>query len=285
MTIKAEIIKDSIGPNKIRLTTFVLTYPRFIHSEFMTHRNFSRSSSSSRAIPFEKQVQAIKDDMAMPLEFRSNKPGMQAGEALSLKHQEACRHLWKESFRQVLKQAKDMHLFGVHKQYINRLLEPYSHITVVVSATEYANFFALRYHSMAQPEMYELAKQMWEAYQASVPVSRPVGHMHLPFVSEEEYELVGNDTEMLGVLLRKSVACCARVSYMNHDSTKPTQEQNDDLFERLVGSDPKHSSPAEHQAKATELDSFYGNFRGWLQLRKMIENENITEFKGPKEDL
>ena len=284
MTISAEIIKDSVSDYGKRITTFVLKYPRFIHGEIMSHRSLSRNASSSRAIPFNKQVQAIKDDMAMPISFRKNQPGMQSGEELSEAEQASCRYLWKESFNQVLKHAEDLHLFGVSKESVNRLLEPYSHITVICTATEYANFFTLRYHNMAQPEFCELAKQMWEAYQVSVPVKRPAGEWHLPFISDEEYVSVWNSKAGLAKLIRKSVACCARVSYLNHDSTKPTDEQNDALYSRLVNATPGHLSPAEHQATPLSWnDDQSGNFFGWQQYRKTLEGENITEFNGPLE--
>lgn len=285
MTITAEVIKDSVSPSGGRITTYLLTYPRFIHSEFMTHRAFSRNASSSRAIPFEKQVQAIKEDMAKPLEFRKNQPGMQAAEPLTQREANVANYLWKEACRAALRHAEDLHILGVHKQYVNRLLEPYQHITVVCTATEFANFFALRYHTAAQPEICELAKLMWEAHEASVPHLRAPGEWHLPFVTEQEYMAAKHDEQLVQSLIRKSVACCARTSYNNHDSTKPTQDQNDFLYLRLLGAQPIHASPAEHQAMAlSNNDDWYGNFRGWKQYRKTLEGENITEFTGPLGD-
>ena len=44
----ATVIADSISPVGKRITTLELVYPRYIHSEFMTHRMFSRNASSSR---------------------------------------------------------------------------------------------------------------------------------------------------------------------------------------------------------------------------------------------
>lgn len=297
MTIEAKVICDSLGTNGVRLTTFVLKYPRFIHSEFMTHRAFSRNASSSRAIPFEKQVDMILQDPAMPLEFRENKKGMQAGEAVA--DQDKCVKIWKEAMQRAVEQAYALADKGVHKQYVNRILEPFAHISVVVSATEYSNFFALRYHSMAQPEIQELAKQMWEAYQRSTPELLIPGGWHLPFISKEDIE-AHTKFGMIAwnSLLIISVARCARVSYNNHDGTNSTFEQDFALYQRLVQAQPIHASPAEHQAKALEAtkvildfdtghytestnNDWSGNFRGWTQFRKTLGNENITEFKGP----
>ena len=51
MAYHAEVLIDSVNPAGQRLTTFVLRFPRFVLSEFNTHRMFSRNASSSRAIP------------------------------------------------------------------------------------------------------------------------------------------------------------------------------------------------------------------------------------------
>ncbi len=302
MTIEAKIICDSVGPNGVRLTTFVLKYPRFIHSEFMTHRAFSRNASSSRAIPFEKQVQMLLDEPALPLEFRRNQKGMQAGEPLTPIGQLAAEGLWLEARDKAIFQATELNKLGVHKQYVNRLIEPFSHISVVCTATEFSNFFALRHHSMAQPEIAELAKQMWETYSNNVPYLLSPGEWHLPFVTKEELKNASHDLQTYGgyshvvawdVLIKRSVARCARVSYLNHDGTTSTYEQDCALYDRLLAAQPIHASPAEHQAQVRSNDllgrrdatnysaSIYsGNLRGWIQYRKTLPGENITSFEG-----
>lgn len=306
MTIKVEINKDSVGPNGVRLTTFVLTYPRFFHSEFLTHRAFSRNASSSRAIPFEKQMKMIEEDMALPLEFRKNQKGMQAGEALDQAGQWAAESEWRQAGVQAISFAKTLSALGVHKQYVNRLVEPFAHITVVVSATEFANFFALRHHHMAQPEIAELAKQMWNQYSANEPQKLAVGDWHLPFVSKEEIKAQWDSIVDMSAaytdalwheamwlpLIKMSVARCARVSYLNHDGTKSSFEQDCALYNRLLADQPIHASPAEHQAQAIEkinsvnpitgnIEWWSGNFRCWRQYRQQLPGQNITHFKGP----
>lgn len=296
MTIEAKIICDSIGPNGVRLTTYVLKYPRFIHSEFMTHRMFSRNASSSRAIPFEKQLQMIVNDMAMPLEFRKNQKGMQAGEALDEKSQLKAEHAWITAANHAMAWAEKLSELGVHKQYVNRLVEPFVHISVVVTGTEYSNFFALRHHSMAQPEIAELARQMWEVYKTNQPYKLQLGCWHLPFVTTIEIanEFAAQDITKIdwSPLIKRSVARCARVSYNNHDGTSSTQEQDNALHDRLLAEQPIHASPAEHQAQAREHayegdcqwqctdEEFSGNLRGWTQYRKTLKGENITTFEG-----
>jgi thymidylate synthase ThyX len=45
--ISAKIIADSVSSDtNQRIITMELEYPRFIHSEFMTHRVFSRNAAS-----------------------------------------------------------------------------------------------------------------------------------------------------------------------------------------------------------------------------------------------
>lgn len=292
--IEAKIVLDSINSSGKRLTTFVLTYPRFIHSEFMTHRMFSRNASSSRAIPVKKQIQMVIDNPAIPLAFTKNKPGMQGGEVLDGQEARTAETLWLIARDNAVDQAQRLVDMEVHKQYANRILEPFAHITVVCTATEFANFFALRYHSMAQPEICELAKKMWEAYSASEPNPLKVGQWHLPFITNDDVVNVLNDVardenadagqEMLNQLIRCSVARCARVSYLNHDGKNPSWNEDNQLYERLLGNLPIHASPAEHQAEAlSDATTRCGNFIGWSQYRKLLENENIERFEGPSD--
>lgn len=286
--IEAKIVADSIGPSGVRLTTFVLTYPRFIHSEFMTHRVFSRNASSSRAIPVKRQIQMVIDNPAIPLAFTKNQKGMQGGEALTGEQEAAAIAAWLEARDRAVEMANKLSDLEVHKQYANRILEPYAHITVVCSATDWDNFFALRCHEAAQPEIHALADLMYDAYSRNRPQELYLGRWHLPFVSEEEKANVppysgdasGWRESAEALLVKFSVARCARVSYLNHEGTKPTMEQDLQLYDRLLGQIPIHASPAEHQAMA--IDSRYkrsGNFTGWEQYRKTLNNENITVFK------
>ena len=83
MTISAKVICDSLSPSGVRLTTMELNYHRFIHSEFMTHRMFSRNASSSRAIPIEKMITSVESSPAIPIYWGKNQPGMQAKEEIS----------------------------------------------------------------------------------------------------------------------------------------------------------------------------------------------------------
>jgi thymidylate synthase ThyX len=272
--IEASVVKDSVSPAGKRITTLQLKYPRFIHSEVMTHRAFSRNASSSRAIPVSAQLKSIKKDMAAPIHWGANKPGMQADKELSRFKIFLAKSLWTLAGRSACFFAGLMNKLGAHKQVVNRITEPFSYISVVLTATEFDNFFALRYHHMAQPEIYELAKKMYQAYSSSTPKQLELGQWHLPYVSEEE--VAEMDIEMA---LKCSVARCARVSYNNHDGTKPVIKKDLELYDRLLGHHPVHASPAEHQATPYKTKGkASGNLVGWRQYRKTIANENITTF-------
>lgn len=254
-----EIIKDSVSKAGCRLTTMKLVFPRYILAQFNTHRVFSRNASSSRAIPIDKMIEKIKANPAIPLTWGSNKAGMQAGEELddnTIAH--LAYDLWKDALCSVIKTAESLSAIGLHKQHVNRILEPFMLIEVLVTATEWDNFFELRCHKDAQPEIQYLANLMRDALDESRPVERLV---HLPFVDDD----IGEDKSF-----KLSTARCARVSYTLRDGS--TDEEKDiALHDRLVVEEPLHASPAEHQAVAMRDDRFNRNFRGWSMYRNKLE--------------
>lgn len=284
--IEAKIVADSIGDKSdIRITTFVLTYPRFIHSEFMTHRMFSRNASSSRAIPVKRALASIRNNMVIPSHIGANKAGMQADKEVSAWRRTAALVLWKALGHVACFTASLMDRLGVHKQVVNRVTEPWAHMTVVVTATEWANFFALRYHPMAQPEICELAKAMYAVYESNRPEVLKYSEWHLPFVKPYEwFDLLayhGRETAD-NIAIKLSVARCARVSYLTHEGRQPVREDDLKLYDRLLGVAPIHASPAEHQARCLDHPMRSGNFRGWEQYRKTLKDECVTTFIKPE---
>lgn len=283
--IEAKVIEDSISAEGFRLTTMQLVYPRFIHAEFMTHRVFSRNASSSRAIPVAKMIEQVRTNPAMPIHWGKNQPGMQANEQLTGADLAGAQDLWNLAAQQTANIAETMNRIGLHKQVANRILEPFQHIHVVVTATEWDNFFALRCHPDAQPEIHELADRMAEALGTSQPKIVGSEDWHLPYISQFERDCGQHNGRTLAAA---SAARCARVSYLTHDGQEPSIEKDLALYERLVGSEPIHASPTEHQGMPDyflepiedESDGnwswefAHGNFRGWVQHRKIIENEN-----------
>ncbi len=158
MAIEAKVLADSVAPNGRRLTTMLWTYPRAIHSEIMTHRAFSRNAASSRAIPTEKLIQRVVDDPWIPTYIGKNQKGMQAGELLTDDDLHEAQMQWLTARDQAVERARALVKIGVHKQVVNRIIEPWMWITVIVSATEWGNFFGLRDHPMAEPHFQELAR-------------------------------------------------------------------------------------------------------------------------------
>lgn len=264
MTISAKIIEDSVAPNGKRLTTLELKYPRFIHAEFMTHRVFGRNAGSSRAIPFKRMIKNILADTAMPIHWGKNQPGMQAKAELSPMRKAVARFTWFRARDAAITMARAMNRLGVHKQIVNRLVEPFSHIVVIVTATEWDNFFALRIHPDAQPEINELAKQIYREMAHSKPAKLGMGQWHLPYVRREERNNLVEAQAM-------SVARCARVSYLTHDGLHPDREKDIALYDRLIVQKPAHASPCEHQATPlAHADQRSRNLVGWFQLREEL---------------
>lgn len=299
MSFSAKVIADSISAAGKRITTMQLCYPRFIHAEFMTHRVFSRNASSSRAIPVAKMIEQVLSNPAMPIHWGKNQPGMQAAvehdASVDLgEHFDHCGSLtiqeaWRKAAEQAAIIAEAMSKAGYHKQVVNRILEPFQWMHVIVTATEWGNFFELRDHEDAQPEIRHLAQLMKLAMDGSIPDILKRDDWHLPYVTEGDIvdlqELAVSTGENWEDLARSvSAARCCRVSYLKHDGTRASLQEELDLCERLVGARPIHASPFEHQATPDWLfephgggkpywpnEKLHGNLFGWIQSRKLIE--------------
>jgi|SRR5581483_6331719 len=281
-----KILADSIAPNGQRLTTWELTYPRFVHSELMTHRLFSRNSASSRAIPTAKLINRVMTDPALPVWWGKNQTGMQALEELDPDAKEKAIEVWLKARDTMVGVAEELNKIGLHKQIANRVIEPWMFITVIVSATCYENFFHLRCHPDAQPEIGKIAKMMFETYISHVPTPLASGEWHVPLIDNEDIVrcfVKANGISPDGMstkeewanatyLIRKvSVGRCARVSYLTHDGIRDIN-QDIELHDKLKNSG--HWSPFEHVAMALDQPDRIGNFIGWLQYRKCFENEH-----------
>lgn len=310
--IVARIVQDSVSPEYDRITTFELEYPRFIHSELMTHRMLSRNAASSRAIPVNKMIEQVKNHPAMPIHWGANQKGMQAsGECSNLvflgltygaNESYEVEDTWKEAANRAADIAQAMSDAGYHKQIVNRLLEPFQVMKTVVTATEWNNFFHLRDHKDAQPEIAELARVMREAMEQSVPDIINNDQWHVPYINRA-YCPVSGPIYYLGDLdgseiplteeqaLKVSASCCAQVSYRLLDKSL---DKALGIYDSLVNSKPVHASPFEHQAKpmvyssngecssdgvthADRANNYWsGNFNGWIQHRQLIKDNVVT---------
>lgn len=280
--ISAEVIADSIDDQAEgwRVTTMVVTMHRFVLAEFNTHRVFSRNSASSRAIPLQRQIKRIREGVAYPVKWASEKPGMSGGDEID--HPEIAKAVWERAADDAVTFALRLRELGVHKSIINRLLEPFMYHTVIVTSTEWENFFALRCHPAAQPEIRATAELMRDAYDASEPRELAVGEWHAPFTDDLQSGIMpaglSLDISREEFILKASAARCAWVSTLKHgqDATwADVQRIYSILTDGLQSGEPIHASPFEHQCTPA-ADKYWprgtpGNLVGWRQLRHMIE--------------
>ena len=299
--ISAKIIADSISVTGNKITTFELEYPRFIHSELMTHRVFSRNAASSRAIPIDKMIAAIEDEPAMPDQWGLNRSGMQSKEEHT--NTTTCIWAWRRAAIGAVFHARELQKLGLHKQIVNRVLEPYQLMKTIVTTTEFDNFFELRCHADAQPEIKILADKMAEALAENIEnvVLLLPGEWHVPYYrgahgngvwKNSGYANVHCDLDggmealddKKGNTLKEaqmiSSSCCAQVSYRTLDDGLDKAFR---IYEMLVSTKPVHASPFEHIATPMSETSnigithsdqnganWSGNFREWIQYRQLL---------------
>ena len=291
MSYDAKLILDSVGPNGARATTFELTMPRIVLAEFNTHRMFSRNAASSRAIPVEKLLKRIEEDPMLPVWWGKNQSGMQANEELSAAERQYAEHEWLRLRDDAVEGAR--YLAGpeinLHKQLANRIVEPWMFTTVICTATEWDNAWALRVDPAAQPEFERTMHMAYDIYKANTPRELKSGEWHLPYVTGyDEFDLreKGWKDEDLCLV---SVGRCARVSYLTHDGQRDPKADVALPKERLIPSG--HMSPTEHPLQAMTASEWHayaqglayewinnrvpvGNAWGFRQYRKTLKNEH-----------
>lgn len=300
MQVEARVVADSISPQGVRITTIEGTIHRFVLAELNKHRLISQSAQSSRAVPVPKMLDMVRNDPMMPVFWGANQSGMSAKEECSnpiemgpnayLPREE----FWHHAANQTAHLAQIFHEAGYHKQLVNRLIEWCLPQKVVLTATEWDNFYALRDHPDAQPEIAAFARCAKEAMDNSAPTRIYFHEWHMPYVTtvEEGYQTDGGEvTQDLEDAKRYSAARCATASYRTE---KLSIERSLGIFEQLVTSDPWHSVPCEHVATPLEdggdfdsdhlithisrdMQAWSGNFRGWGQLRKEITGATLTK--------
>ena len=310
-SIKATVICDSISEQGVRLTTFEIEYPRIVMSEFNTMRAISKNSSSSRAIPVSKMLEHTQNINLKPIYFGSKKSGMQAGDELGGNDLINAKLFWEAALFDAITWATELDELGVAKEVCNRLVEPFQLVKVVCTATDWDNFFNLRLHPDADPNICMLAYKMYEAMQESKPIKLKAGEWHLPFVNvgwNGKGEMCYADDDFnfveLEQAIKLSAASCASISYRTEGMTL---EKADKIFDMLIKAEVVHSSPLEHCAtpvkpkfnelgkvrvncsepqswedgvthmnKQGELCS--GNLRGWVQYRHLLKSNTCYSF-------
>lgn len=278
---KAEIIADSIAPYGSRIISYIITFPRFILAELNTHRMLSKNSASSRAIPFKKMLRAVWNNPFIPLQWMKDHSGMQGNHYFEGAFKKwLLRNLWLTARTMAIVVAWLLNKAGLTKQICNRILEPFMWHTVLITGTEWENFFALRAHEAAEIHMQKLAYLMLDAANNSKPKLLKPGEWHIPFgdkidtaenaeaiaalmLPEAKAGKVNFDDILSRTILKIATARCAQTSYtLVGEEGKPMD------FKKLVSlhdrlSKSGHWSPFEHCAKAFTKEEYYRNSRTW----------------------
>lgn len=261
-----EILCDSINTaTGIRVTTFLLSeFPKSFLAQLNTHRVFSRNAASSRAIPVKKTIAKVLNNPFIPT-FTRNKKGMQGIDDLSEKEKNEAVKLWKYAIDSAVSYARALADLGIHKQEVNRLLEPFMYVPVIITATEWTNFFNLRCADDVQPDFCAIARLMKHLYERSEPKSLAPGEWHIPLLQLQ-------DKVCLSLLqnLKISAARSARCSLENHLG-EFDYEADFELHDRLI--EEMHFSPLEHQCKALPSDIRCHNLRSWMSYRAHVEDK------------
>lgn len=290
----AKVIAHSQGYDQLPVVTFEISFPRVILAEFNTHRVISKNTSSSRAIPVKRIIERIRNKPYFPFFWGKNKSGMSADEecilpvtnpfsGVPMSREEAWQSIidtniaWAEAFSDA----------GYHKQIVNRLIENFGYVTMVATSVHWANFFTLRDHKAAQPEIQSLAKKMKEALANSKPKFLKEGEWHLPYVTDDEKAFYKLEEQIL-----LSTARCASTSYLTVDGFALDINKAGDIWEKLFAEIPIHASPAEHQCTPDHYVTTYGeegwshpelhgNLTGYKQNRHFIANNTIEDVYVP----
>lgn len=278
--IDAEVIEDTVTSEGSRMTTMLLTFPRFILAEMNTHRKKSKNTGSSRAIPLLTMLKYVWSNPVYPLMWGANKAGMQSAEELPWLKRMFAHWVWTWLLFNAILGAWLLAKLNVHKQWANRPLEPYMRTRQVLTSTEWDNFLELRKHDDAQPEIIALALKVETALKNSVPRyvdinqrdSQFAYYWHLPFITMGERHKYFDNAQLLA---RLSSARAARTSYLTQEGKVPSIERDMSTFKKLAEGRPIHASPLEHQAFVAEGTRKSRNLDGFIQFREIYENEQI----------
>lgn len=270
--MNAQILADSLNlQTGNRITTFLITLWKPILGELARHRALSINAESSRAKPISKVKQQILEDPFIP-KFTSDKKGMQGTLITDPESLDRAKVKWLKARDRALESVEDLEEESIHKQQVNRILEPWMKVSVMITGTDWDNFFELRCAEAAQPEFREVALEMRDLLNSSQPKSLNPGEWHLPyFQSDGEYDFRWQSIYSVQELLHFIVSKSARISYGNHlkdlDSLKAKE-----LHDELVAN--KHWSCFEHAAIAMSMHPHQGKFRnlsGFMHYRQMLE--------------
>lgn len=318
MAFRVQVVSDSISPSGSRLASILMSFPREILPEVLTHTILSKNTTSSRAIPFPTMLKQLLGDPAaglapdlyVPPHFGANQKGMQAKAEVSESDRIEAERIWRAAAMDAIRNAGELYKLGVHKQVVNRIIEPYTWTTQLLTGTQWANFFALRTDEDAHPAFQIVAKAAFVAMKRSVPKRLDYHEWHLPFIvkadrftasavlsgnhgsriRDESFDVIrsvfnsgihANQVDQL--LCVWSSARCARLTFRLFDG-KPTTPADELATWAKLNGRLKHASPLGHQAAPlhpaleAQRPDLKSNLSGWLQFRKLVPNECVRNF-------
>lgn len=327
--ISARVVAKSVTPEGVEIVTWEYEAPKCILAELNTHCMLAKNAQSSRAVPIGKVIEQIRNNPVIPVHWGVNRGGMVAGEEINngvnflnhlINNDEIGLNIegldsvprdvaWKATADIVAQIMQAWQTAGYHKQIVNRIGEAFTMVKGVITATEFDNFFHLRYHPHADPFIKELAKCMWEAYEEAPAKVLDYGEWHTPYYGRGYWvessiatyldTPVDEECISLAEALKISSAACGQVSYRKLDLSEATVNR---VWDNLMGGDIVHASVTEHQATpiveqswaedwpegVTHIDRegnlWSAKFKGWICHRKLIPNEVFKgKFKPPVE--
>lgn len=264
--IYAEVIAHSVSPKGKEIVTVAVKYGLIVHAEFLRHRMLSRGVKSNRAIPTKTIRKEVLNDPYIPVFLGKNKAGMKSDEEISLKL--LGRAIYLGARYPVVFAHWMLEKLGAHKEWSNRLLNPWQWVRETITATEWQNLYTLRLHEAAQRDIQEVVDCVKRAIDLSretgnVEVLQP-GEWHTPYVMQGRDEkgnlqYVDNDSSILTAeqAIVASAARCARSSYDKHDGNATHWKNDEKLYNTLVADNPKHMSPCEHVATPIQPSVFF----------------------------
>lgn len=288
-----------------KLITFVIKMPKFMVAQFNTHRNISKNSASTRAIPIKKQFDRVGNDLFIPPVLTKNQKGMSSSTLIPPDDYEAAEKLIVSYYFNTAQPFVDelSNKYNIHKQHSGRYLEPFFYTDVVATANLnwWQDLVRQRDSEHAQPEFKRIAVEI-NSILRMLGEGKDIKYVyrftkqyqwHAPFLTDTERawmeagqipkefkeQFKPEDIELFWCAI--SSARCARVSYLNHEG-KQSYEDDMDLFSRLLKDG--HMSPFEHVASPINhkwggvyFKEYVGlmnnNFCGWYQYRSYLERE------------
>lgn len=250
--IATKMVAHSINPHGGELISIQGYAPYFLDAELEKHGMIMSNSSSNRAIPFKKMVEA---EFFIPPDIRKEAKGMQGFSSLD----SAEEIIFEEEISSIRKVVVNKLLdiqskLNVHKQTLNRYIAPWSMQKKIMTGTResWIGVLALRDHKDADPSVQIWANEIRKLIDNSVPENLKYGEWHLPYITLEE-----RDDLVIEQILKISSARCARTSYRLFDGDVASYHTDIELFNKLVGSDPIHATPLEHQGLCVRKECCY----------------------------